>query len=110
MQEQKRNEYSNGAGCFTRLYWMLVGNVILVILFISLVHNKPEFPSLADLGCLLAVASLMFVRYVDIRHLKGETGFNTPATLDHWRKYAFFLMIGSLGVWLVIRFLTFLFM
>lgn len=110
MQDQKNNEYRSGAGCLTRLYWLLIGNALVFFTFIYLVQKHPKFPSLLDAGCLLAVASLVFVRYFDIRYCKGETGDGKPATMGHWRKYSIRLVIGCMGVWLVIRFLVPLFM
>lgn len=81
----------------------------MALLFAFLLEKHPKFPSLLDVGCLLTLASLVFVRYIDIRHLNGGTGEGTPATMNHWRKYSMFLVIGSLSVWLIIRFLVPLF-
>jgi hypothetical protein len=109
MQDQKKIEYSSGAGCLTRLYWMFLGVALLALVAAFLLQKNPKFPSFLDVGYLFAVASLVFVRYIDIRYLKGETGEGAPATMNHWRKYSMFLVIGSLGVWLVVRFLVPLF-
>jgi len=105
MPDQPVDEFDNGAGCLTRLYWMFLGNAILCILFAYLIQNHPKFPSLLDVGCLLATASLVTVRYLDIRHFEGQTGDNNgPATMAHWRKYAAFVVAGSIVAWLIIRF------
>jgi hypothetical protein len=110
MKLQDNNEYSSGAGCLTRLYWMFLGIALLALVAAFLLQKNPKFPSFLDVGYLFAVASLVFVRYIDIRYLKGDTGEGTPATMDHWRKYSIVLVLGSLCVWLVIRFLVPLFM
>ena len=110
MQVQKKIEYSNGAGCLTRLYWMFLGVALLALVAAFLLQKNPKFPSFLDVGYLFAVVSLVFVRYIDIRYLKGDTGEGTPATMAHWRMYSIVLVSGSTCVWLVIRVLAPLFM
>ena len=109
-QNPAETEYSSGAGCLTRLYWMFFGNAVLALLFVWLILNHPAFPSLHDAGYLLTVASLAAVRYADIRYYKGETGAaGTPATMDDWKKYSRLLFAGSVSAWLVVRILIPLF-
>ena len=109
-QDPAKIEYTNGAGCLTRLYWMFAGNAALAISFGLLIDKHPTFPSPLDAACLFFVASLVYVRYIDIRHFKGENGAHSaPATMDDWRKYSLFLSLGSVGVWLAIRLLVPLF-
>jgi len=106
MQDQPGGEQDSGAGCLTRLYWMFLGNALLFILFGLLIQNRPKGPSFLDAGCLIAVASLVWIRYIDVRHLNGQTGEGVPATLAHWRRYSAILVSGSLAAWLAIRFLA----
>ena len=106
MEDQPKTEYSSGAGCLTRLYWMFLGNALLAIVLAYLIQNHPKFPSLLDAGYLLVLASLVAVRYIDISHFKGATtDGETPATMDDWRKHSLFLVTGSVAVWLALRFL-----
>jgi len=109
MNDQTKNEYSSGAGCLLRLYWIFAGPALLVIAFAVLLQKHQEFPSFLDVGCLLAVTALVLVRYIDICYFKGDTGEGNPATMNHWRKYSIALVIGSLSVWLIIRILAPLF-
>ena len=107
MQDQPNAEYSSGAGCLTRLYWMFFGNAVLAMLLVWLLLNRPKFPCFQDAGYFLTLASLVAVRYIDIRHFKGETGESgTPATMADWRKYALFLVTGCVAAWLAIRVLV----
>ncbi len=107
MQNQPISEHSNEAGCLIRLYWMFLGNAILFILLAYLFLNRLRFPSLLDAGCLLALASLMAARYIDIRRFNGANVENSaPATMADWRKYTQFLVTGYVAVWLLIRVLV----
>ena len=110
MQDRTNNEYSSGAGCLIRFYWMFIGNALLAITFAFLIQKHPKLPSILDAGFLFTVISLVLVRYIDIRYFKGGTGEGSPATMGHWRRYSIVLVIGSLIVWLAVRVLAPLFM
>jgi hypothetical protein len=86
----------NGHGLLVRLYWIFVGNIFLLLLLVFIVQKKTSFPSLVDAACLITAASLVIVRYIDIRFLNGQTGEGKPATMSDWRSYA--MLIGSIGV------------
>jgi len=83
---------------------MFLGNAVLAMLLVWLILNRPGFPCLQDAGYFLTLASLVAVRYVDIRYFKGETGESgTLATMADWRKYALLLVSGSAAAWLAVR-------
>ena len=104
MQDQPPVEYSSEAGCLLRLYWMFLGNALLAIVLAYLIQKHPPFPSLLDAGYLFSLASVVAARYVDIRHMKGETcEGGVPATLSDWRKYAVLIVAGCVSVWLAVR-------
>lgn len=110
MQDHRDDDYDSGAGCLTRLYWMFLGNALWLILLGLLIRDRPRFPSFLDAGCLLTLASLVYVRYIDIRHLNGQTGdCGAPATMDDWRKYSRRVVGLGLAVWLALRILSALF-
>jgi hypothetical protein len=89
---------------------MFAGNALLFFAFAYLVQEHPKFPSVLDAVCLAVLASLVLVRFIDIRHCKGENADSSaPATMADWRKYSLFLALGSAGLWLAIRLLVPLF-
>ena len=94
---------SSGAVLLARLYWMFIGTVLLLFLLVFIFEKRPRFPSLHDAAYWVAVASLVIVRYVDIRFLSGKTGEGQPATLADWRRYT--VLLGSVGMaaWLLVR-------
>jgi hypothetical protein len=96
---------ATGAEFLVRIYWLFLGNTLLLFLLVLMSEKRPKLPSITDAAYLAAVASLIAVRYVDIRFLNGQTGEGKPATMSHWRRYA--LLIGSIGAgaWLVVRLL-----
>lgn len=105
MQDQKEPQTS-GIGLLVRLYWMGIGNVLLLLFLVFIVEKRLQFPSLLDAAYLIVLVSLVLVRYVDIRFLNGQTGDAQPATMIHWRRYA--MIIGSAGgaAWFLARVLA----
>jgi hypothetical protein len=95
--------YINGKGVLARLYWMFFGNLILVFLLIFIFEKGPGFPSLHDAAYLVTLVSLLIIRYLDIRFLKGETGEGKPATMTDWRHHAVLVSSVATGAWIVAR-------
>ena len=91
------------AGMLARVYWMGCGDPLLLLLLLVIIAKHPKLPSLLDAAFFVAVASLILVRYVDIRFLNGQTGEGKPATLADWRRYALLIATVTLGAWLVAR-------
>ena len=103
MEEQNHEEQKNNppAGCLLRLFWMIIGNVILLSCAYGIVQHHSSFLSLADVLYWVVVGFLLAARYVDIRHLHGTTADGDPATMNHWRRYATIVGVVSAGLWLV---------
>lgn len=102
MQDQAKVSTS-GIGVLARLYWMFLGNMFLLFLLAFIFQKHPKLPSLLDALYFVVVASLICVRYIDIRFLNGETGEGNPATMADWRQYAMIVAPVGVGVWLSSR-------
>jgi len=89
-----------------RLFWMAIGNVILVISVVSIVHQKGAIFQIGDLIFWITVPALILVRYLDIQLWDGQTAMGTPATMTHWKKYTIVLLIGSTVVWVISNLVT----
>ena len=87
-------------GCFAglvRITWLFLGNFIpfFLALFIALESGFSAY----DVAFWASIAGLSLVRYIDITRLHGLTADAQPATLRDWRRYTFFLLLISAGVW-----------
>jgi hypothetical protein len=99
---QSENPQSNRvSGCLVRLFWMGVGNLILVLSAIGIAEKDAGF-TLTGMDVLFwgVVLALAAVRYIDIRYLGGETADNRPASMSDWRRYAAILLGVSVLMWL----------
>jgi len=100
MEEQKYedHEYDPPAGCFLRLFWMMIGNVVLLFCVYGIIQHRSSVLSIADAFYWAIVGSLLAARYVDIRYLYGTKADGDPATMAHWRRYATVLGVVSVMV------------
>ena len=83
-------------GLFLRLYWVMLGNGVVVIAaaFPVMYPHIPVALPLAGLG--FGVVSLVAARFVDIRYCSGQTADGTPAGLDDWKRYVRILVPSAL--------------
>ena len=79
---------TRNASSLCRIYWMIFGNLALFVLLVLIFEKRIPFFSGIDVACGMILASLILVRYVDIRYLGGTTTDAEPTTLSHWRRYA----------------------
>lgn len=94
--------YSNdGAmGCLARLYWMFLGNGVLLFSAASIGMSKSEsFLSTPDIVFGAGVVLLVILRFLDIRYLKGARPDGQPASmLDFWQ-YVRNVSIATGTIW-----------
>ena len=91
----------HASGCFVRLAWMLIGNLILAVCALSIIKSSGTFFSLADLVFWATVAAAIWLRYLDVSRLGGQTVYGQPATMAHWHRYAVLLPAAALVVWII---------
>lgn len=105
MEEQKYEDHKHDppAGCFLRLFWMVLGNLILLACAYGIVQHRSTVLSIADAFYWASVGCLLAVRYVDIRYAQGLTADGDPATMAHWRRYA--VLLGGIAavLWFVVH-------
>jgi hypothetical protein len=99
-QQQPPKSPENELGCLLRIYWMILGNVLLVAAAYKIAQTEGEL-TLVDLVYWLFVVSLITARHVDIRFLRGGTSEGQPATMRDWRRYALRVLAISATLWLV---------
>ncbi len=91
---------ASSTGCLLRIFWMLVGNVVLTFCVLGIAQHRGSILSIADACFCVIVGFLLATRYFDIRHCGGTTTDGEPATLVHWRHYAMILGVVSMVLWI----------
>lgn len=82
-----------------RLFWMMLGPCVLFFLAFF-IARRPTLPAL-DIAFWAIVVALIVVRHIDITRLNGLTAEGEPATLHHWRRFVFVLILVSGTLWLL---------
>jgi len=82
-----------------RLFWLLFGNIILIVLALTIALHTIKPPVVSH--CLFWVTAIAAIalRYADIRFFHGETADCVPATMAHFRGYAVKLAIFAAAIW-----------
>ena len=104
MPSQDR-EHDSASGCLLRLFWLLLGNALLVIVALQILVREWGGFSGLDVAYWSVVLLLLAARYADVRYFKGTTAEGKPSTLGDWRRYAFILVLSAGAVWLAVHLL-----
>mgnify|MGYP000872181098 CR=1 FL=1 len=98
MTDQNPTQETPLSGCFVRLFWMMFGNLLLVIFFLLILRDRALF-SYVDILYWATVAALVAVRYIDIKHFHGDTVNGKPATMKDWLRYSITIFAIASAIW-----------
>jgi len=91
MADQQQS-YQPASGCLVRLLWTFVGHSILLVLGLYIFEKHASAFSIFDVFYFLTIALIIIARFIDIRSLKGETVYGTPASMAHWRRHVLLMV------------------
>lgn len=74
-------------GALLRVFWLMVGNIVVYVTWIAIVFTTAPLPSLLDVVVWLTVLAMIVARRIDIVRYAGRTMDGEPATLADWRRY-----------------------
>jgi hypothetical protein len=86
-------------GFLVRFWWMFFGNILFAFSLIFILRNKGSFFHPADWVFWIIVATLVFMRYIDIRFCDGQTPTGRRASMADWTRYTALLLAGSAILW-----------
>ena len=73
------------AGRLLRMFWLVVGNVVLYAVWLTIVITSAPLFSALDAAAWGTAALMLIARRVDVIRYKGRTVDDRPATLRDWR-------------------------
>jgi len=85
--DNQQQSYTSASGCLVRLLWTVIGHAALLITAMFIVEKHVRSFSIYDCIYLLSIALIILSRFIDIRYLKGETVYGTPASAAHLRRH-----------------------
>jgi hypothetical protein len=95
-------------GLLLRLFWMLLGDVFLLISAIFIYQGKDWKFHTADVFFLCIAAALVLTRYLDIKFYNGLTASGEPASMANFHKYAGILLLLSAAIWILAHILNYM--
>jgi hypothetical protein len=102
MNDPSRIESTPSLGVLARFYWMAIGPMIIILIAVAFMMKSLEKNVITNLVYWGLVLSVILVRYLDIRYLKGETADGEPATLKHWKRFCIILLTIYTCLWVVL--------
>lgn len=99
MNDHPRIEYTPLSAVLSRLYWMVFGNIILLLTALTTVLGSSQNLLVPSVVFWANAICMVIIRYLDIRYLQGETVDGQVATMDHWKKYSGSLLLASAFTW-----------
>ncbi len=107
--DQIIDKQGTALGFLARFWWMFFGNMVFAFSLIFLLFNKGGFLHPADWVFWTTAASLVFMRYVDIRFCDGQTATGGRASMANWTRYSALLLACALILWGIVHVLNHLF-
>jgi hypothetical protein len=107
--DQPIEKYDSIWSLFVRVFWALIGDVILFFTAIVILKHKGETFHTADIVFWGIVTAIALARYLDIKLWGEADASGKPASTTRWRKYAVILLICSTAVWIVSHTINYLF-
>jgi hypothetical protein len=92
-------EYASGTGLLLRVFWMGLGNLLLVYLAGSIARGSSWSLTWRDIAYWITVVALVSARYLDVARYDGLTINSEPATQAHVRRYAVALLVIAGAIW-----------
>ena len=83
----------------SRIFWMMVGPLTLVLLAFSIVIKGSGWLTLTDLAFLGVLGSLLLARWLEFQGGKPRTSTGEPATPAHLRRYAITTIVLGASAW-----------
>jgi hypothetical protein len=93
------NNNSSFLPFFGRLFWMLLGPTLLLVLAFVIVGTGNGWLTGADFGYLGILAAVMVARWLEFRAGNPRTSVGEPATQKHLYRYLVGVAVVGLAVW-----------
>jgi hypothetical protein len=93
------------AAAVGRIFWMLIGPVLLLLLTFSIISQGTGWLTVTDLLFFLALGAMLLGRWLEFRAGNPQTATGEPATAQQVYRYLFVAGAVGLAVWVVANFL-----
>jgi hypothetical protein len=99
----KQPSFTPFGGLIMRVYWMIMGHLLVAMLGVAIFMNQIHYRLLLNLLYLVAAVLCIVARFIDIKYYKGQTSDGEPSTMKHWRRYSIFVAAYAVPLWIAIQ-------
>ncbi len=107
--DQIIDKQGTALGFLARFWWMFFGNMFFAFSLIFILFNKGGFFHPADWVFWITVATLVSMRYIDIRFCDGQTATGRRASMADWTRYTALLLACAMVLWGIAHAVNYLF-
>ena len=93
---------------FLRIFWTLLGNLVVFITALLIIQHKGKMFYSADIVFWCMVAAVSLARFLDIKLYGGLTDDGKPVSMAHWRKHTAILLALATAVWVIVHLINYL--
>lgn len=95
------NPTTSFSALFGRLYWMMIGPMILTLLAVTIINIGSGWFTLADFAFLALVGGLILGRWLEFRGGAPLTYTGEPASPAHLQRFVLWTIIVGLTAWVI---------
>ncbi|HPO13354.1 MAG TPA: hypothetical protein PLI09_07915 [Candidatus Hydrogenedentes bacterium] len=101
--EPVTGSFQNLVPLVLRIFWMLVGNFILLITCLYILNERISGFTWLDILYWVALVLALAARYIEITYYQGRKADGEPATRAHWVRYALIMLVLATAGWLAVH-------
>jgi hypothetical protein len=91
---------------FSRVFWMMLGPVLMVVALMNIVIGGNGWFTLADITFLLLGGGVVFARWLEFQGGNPQTATGEPATPAQLHRFMLIVTIVGLSAWIVANFVV----
>jgi hypothetical protein len=86
---------------FARIFWMMVGPLLLVLLFFMIVRIGISWWTMADLAFFGVLVGVIVTRWLEFLAGNPQTAAGEPATPAHLQRFVIVTLSLGIGGWVI---------
>ncbi|MGE3806092.1 MAG: hypothetical protein AB7K24_15585 [Gemmataceae bacterium] len=101
--QQHVEQRTSLSAAFSRIFWMMLGPMILVVVALNIAQSAAGWLTGADMIFLIVLAGMIAARWFEFHKGDPQTATGAPATPAHLRRYVLSAALLGVGVWVIVN-------
>jgi hypothetical protein len=95
------NPQSSIVVLFTRVFWMMIGPFLLILLTFTIVNMGTGWLTAADVGFFVVLGAIIVSRWFEFLGGHPQTATGEPATFAHFRRFLVGTVLIGVSIWVI---------